>query len=99
MRVRILPAAKTEIEEAADWYEVAREGLAARFLDELDTGLRRIAEHPNAWHPLSPRVRRYRLNRFPYGIIYHLCEDEVLVVAIAHLHRHPGYWRHRVMGL
>ena len=96
MRVRILPAAQAEIEDAAEWYEAARKGLAARFLDEFDAGLLRIAEHPNAWHPLSPRVRRYRLNRFPDGIIYHLRDDVIVVVAVAHLHRRPGYWHHRL---
>ena len=96
MRVRILPAARAEIEEAAEWYEAARGGLATEFLHEVDAGLSRVVDFPNAWHPLSQRVRRYRLNRFPYGIFYQVRKEEILVVAVAHLHRHPEYWRHRL---
>ena len=96
MRVSILPAAQAEIEEAAKWYEVAREGLAAEFLNEVDAGLRQVADFSHAWHPLSQRVRRYRLNRFPYGKVYQVRQEEVLIVAVAHLHRHPEYWRHRL---
>jgi toxin ParE2 len=98
MRVRILPAAQAEIEEAAEWYEVARRGLAAEFLREVDAGLQRVTESPNAWHPLSKRLRRYRLNRFPYGILYQARKTEILVIAVAHLHRRPEYWRHRLKG-
>lgn len=96
MRVSILPAARVEIEEAAKWYAAAREGLTAEFLNEVDAGLRQVADFPHAWRPLSQRVRRYRLNRFPYGIVYQVRQEEVLIVAVAHLHRYPEYWRHRL---
>jgi hypothetical protein len=33
--------------------------------------------------------------RFPYGVVYQILESEILVVAITHLHRRPGYWRDR----
>jgi plasmid stabilization system protein ParE len=98
MKVRILPAAEAEIEEAAEWYEAARRGLAAEFVREVDAGLQRVAESPNAWHPLSQRLRRYRLHRFPYGIIYQVRKNEILVIAVAHLHRRPEYWRNRLKG-
>jgi len=39
MRLRILPAARVEIEEAAEWYEAAREGLAiADLADDVGRG-------------------------------------------------------------
>jgi hypothetical protein len=41
-------------------------------------------------------VRRCRLRRFPYGVIYHADEMEILVVAVAHAHRRPDYWRDRI---
>jgi toxin ParE2 len=69
-----------------------------QFVREVDAGLQRVAESPNAWHPLSQRLRRYRLNRFPYGIIYQVRKNEILVIAVAHLHRRPEYWRHRLKG-
>ena len=33
--------------------------------------------------------------RFPYGIIYTTDGNDLLVIAVAHLHRQPNYWRDR----
>jgi toxin ParE2 len=96
MIVRFERAARLELEEAAHWYETSRPGLAAEFLDEFDRGIQRISDAPNAWHPLEQGLRRYRLRRFPYGIIYAIHDGEILIVAVAHLHRRPGYWHTRL---
>lgn len=37
-----------------------------------------------------------QMQRFPYGVIYEPAVTEIIVVAIAHLHREPGYWQGRV---
>ena len=96
MKWRIEAAAQIEVDEAAAWYEAAREGLAAEFLDEFDAAVRRIAEFPHAWQPIGERMRQHRLNRFPYGIVYQVREDEIAILAVAHLHRRPRYWRDRI---
>ncbi len=96
MKWRIVPAAQEELEDAAKWYDAAREGLAAEFLEAFDAGIQRIAELPHAWHPLSKRTRQYRLNRFPYGIVYQVRGDEIVIFAVAHLQRRPRYWRTRL---
>ena len=96
MKWRIVSAAEEELEEAAKWYEAAREGLGAEFLDEFEVGVRRITEFPHAWHPLSKRTRQYRLNRFTYGIVYQMRDGEVVIFAVAHLHRRRRYWRGRL---
>jgi toxin ParE2 len=96
MKWRIEPAARLELVDAASWYDAAKLGLGADFLDEFEAGLRRIEELPNAWHALGDQLRRYRLKRFPYGIIYHVGEGEIVVIAVAHLHREPGYWYARL---
>lgn len=57
-----------------------------------------ICEQPNAWQgwPGLVGVRVLPLDRFPYLIPY-ACEGERLVIlAIAHASRRPGYWRARV---
>jgi len=33
---------------------------------------------------------------FPYGILYSLLDQDIVVVAVMHLHRKPDYWEKRV---
>lgn len=98
MTVRLLEPAQIELDEAIVWYSAQAAGLGEAFLAETLKAFQRIEQHPQAWHPLSKKTRRYRLNRFPYGVIYMQEAEGPLVVAIAHLHRRPNYWRERVPG-
>jgi hypothetical protein len=36
------------------------------------------------------------LSGFPYSVIFQLEDDIILVVAVAHAKRRPGYWRKRI---
>jgi plasmid stabilization system protein ParE len=88
--------ALSEIEDAAAWYGEERHELAREFVAELNSSIKRLLEYPKAWPQVGKRVRRLQLRRFPYGIFYQIREDEIFVVAVAHLHRQPEYWRDRV---
>ncbi len=98
MNVRVLEIAQRELDEAVSYYNAQVAGLGDAFLLEAVAAIERIRQFPDAWHPLGENVRRGRLRRFPYGLIYHAEENGVLIVAVAHLHRRPGYWRHRLEG-
>ena len=96
MRVRFLEIAELELDQAFHWYESQAPGLGDAFVIELLSAAERVSLYPEAWHPLGEGVRRCRLNRFPYGLIYAVESGDILVLAIAHLHRKPGYWRDRL---
>ena len=95
MRIRFLEIAEIELDEAVRFYNHELPGLGDEFLTELMHPLDRIARCPEAWHPCSKRTRRYLIRRFPYGVIYRHKDDEILVVAVANLHRKPDYWQVR----
>ena len=92
--VLALPAL-AELQEAIDYYEMQQPGLALRFLDEVEACRRRIENYPHAWHPLDETFRRCRLNHFPYGLIYRIRSQHIEIMAVAHLHRKPHYWKDR----
>jgi toxin ParE2 len=94
--VRFLEIAEIELDQAINWYESQAPGLGNAFLIEVLSAVDRITRFPEAWHPLDEDVRRCRLSRFPYGLIYTVEQGEILVLAVAHLHRRPDYWRDRV---
>jgi plasmid stabilization system protein ParE len=90
---RFTSAALTELRQAISYYEQRENGLGAAFLDEVEATLNRILQHPTAWHPLSPRTRRCRTHRFPFGLLYQIRTDEILVVAVMDLRSDPTRWK------
>ncbi len=92
-KIETLPEASLEVEEAFQWYLERSPQAAESFLLEVDHGIESIAQSPNRWPPFEWRTRRYLLRSFPYSIVYRCTGDEVLVVAVAHHKRKPGYWR------
>jgi plasmid stabilization system protein ParE len=96
MNVRFLVPAQQELDDAVTWYDQQADGLGKEFLDELDRVIRRVVTYPLAALEIEPGLRRGLLARFPYGIIFGLDGDTVVVVAVAHLHREPRYWADRI---
>jgi plasmid stabilization system protein ParE len=96
MLVRFLEPAENELDEARDYYNAQRPGLGDEFLVEVLLTLERIQAYPAAWPHLSRQTRRCRTRRFPYGVVYRATQDEILIVAVAHLHRRPLYWAERI---
>ena len=96
MRIRFLEIARIELDEAIEYYNYEAPGLGEAFLSEVLDALDRIGKYPKAWQPCSKRTRRCQTRRFPYGVMYQVRRDEILVVAIANLHRKPDYWKDRI---
>ena len=92
-KYRFTSAALSELREAALYYERNQAGLGLKFLDEIDETVDRILRFPRAWHPVSTRSRRCRTHRFPFGLLYQVRPDEVLITAVMDLRRDPRRWR------
>lgn len=57
-----------------------------------------ISERPFAypqWKPEDP-VRRAMARRFPYAVFFDIEPQRLVVMAIAHSSRRPGYWGGRI---
>ena len=96
MKINFLKIAQVELDDAIKYYNFEVPGLGDAFLTEVLNALDRIGRFPEAWHPCSKRTRRCQTRRFPYGIIYQIREKEILIVAVANLHRRPDYWKDRL---
>ena len=93
MQYRFTSAALTELRQATRYYEERENGLGTEFLNEIEATLSRVLKHPNAWHPLSTRTRRCRTHRFPFGLIYQIRADEILIASVMDLRRDPESWK------
>jgi plasmid stabilization system protein ParE len=96
MSIRLLEPAQAELDEAIAWYAAQAPGLGDAFLIETLKSIQLIEQFPTAWHALTPPIRRCRLRRFPYSVIYTQDGADLLVLALAHQHRKPDYWRNRL---
>ncbi len=96
MEIRLLEVARRELDEAVEYYTSESPGLGDLFLLEAVAAFQRVKQFPKAWHPYTENTRRCRTRRFPYGIVYQILESEILIVAVAHMHRQPAYWLDRI---
>lgn len=91
--------ASAEAEAAAGWYEERGKGLGADFVSELERITAPVVESPRMWpqSKADARARFAPFSRFPYLLVFvEHPGDDVFVVAVAHGHRRPGYWRRRM---
>ena len=90
--IELAPEAERELLEARSWYLAENASVARSFAEAVDSAFAAVLEFPDAWPKVTADERRYRLTRFPYAVIYRVVEGRVLVVAVAHAKRRPGYW-------
>ena len=82
MKYRFHADAEIELDEALSYYEARKQGLGRRFAKAFETALNKVLDHPSSWALVDPPCRLCRLKKFPYGIVYELRDDEVVILAV-----------------
>ena len=93
--VDYLPGARQDFDESFDWYAARSPSAAERFTSAIDSALADIARNPDRFAAIDQMHREYLVRRFPFRIVYRVEPHRVLVVAVAHAKRRPGYWHGR----
>ena len=101
MKLPFVEEAFLELEGCIRFYEKERAGYGTLFADEVRRKVARAAKFPRSGIRMTDfseerDVRLFVLSRVPYTVVTAKLRDEHAVVAIAHQHRVPGYWRSRV---
>jgi len=96
MTLDFLPEASAELYAAAEYYESKQEGLGWRFRSEVLEVCGLIAQQPLLWRERPGGYRRVNCPVFPYYIAYFIRGELIVIAAVAHGHRQPGYWRQRL---
>ena len=96
MEVRLHPAARRELFDAAEWYAAqAGRRVAQDFIADYDEARLRIVDNPRIGSPSPAQTRRLMLRRFPFVLINKLVADHLFIIAVAHQRRRPEYWKKR----
>jgi plasmid stabilization system protein ParE len=95
-RVRFVAAARREYLAEVVYYNKERAGLGARFTAAVEEATARAVAFPLTGSPASKNTRRVFIQGFPFALVYRSTIDGIVVFAVAHHSRRPGYWQSRV---
>lgn len=103
MTVDVLPEAREELRDAGIYFDSLRPSRYDAFMAEWNAGVARIVAAPRLHSPADDappgvEVRHYILPRFQRRIVYMLTGDAIVILALAHTRRKPGYWHNRLPG-
>lgn len=93
--VKFHPDAEAEMIEAAAYYESQQSGLGRRFLASVQDAINRIGGNPRLFPVVELDVCRCLTKTFPFGVLFRERPDVIVIMAVMHLHREPGYWKNR----
>jgi len=97
LKVRLVSPASMELDEAIRYYDHQLPGLGFRFFCEVDAAIERIRLMPEAWTKVGNKTRRCLIKGFPYGLLYAVEDEEILITAVAHLNRDPEHYADRIV--
>jgi toxin ParE1/3/4 len=86
--------AAQELRAEIAWLDRQSAGLGSRLLADVRSALRLVEEFPE----LGTRrqgCRRFLLSKFPFDLVYSIEGSVIVVLALAHHRRRPGYWKER----
>ena len=94
--LRLHPEARQEYLTALAWYRDHSLVAAEEYATAVREAMAKIRESPERWPFYADNFRKYTLRRFPFSVIYEELLTEVVIYAIAHGSRRPGYWVSRI---
>jgi hypothetical protein len=97
--LRVLEYLEQAIEEAeavALEYTERSPCAAVASSDETDEAEVSISKLPDAYPQFDHGTRRYLLRRVPFSLVYRVEQTRIVIVAVAHGRRRPGYWHERL---
>jgi plasmid stabilization system protein ParE len=93
--IEFLPGARIDFEESFDWYAARSVGAAIGFASAVEDALNLIGDDPDRFATVGRGCRYCALKRYPFRVVYRDEPERLLIVAIAHAKRRPGYWHGR----
>jgi plasmid stabilization system protein ParE len=93
--IRFHPEAEQEYLAALSWYGEHSVIATTDFESAVSRAVQTIGAAPERWPLCYREFRKYTLHQFPFSIVYRELSSEVVVFAVAHARRRPGYWKGR----
>jgi plasmid stabilization system protein ParE len=75
-----------------EYYQERVPDLGGELVEEVERAVEEIASFPEIGSPYLADTRRVLVRRFPYSVVYQVRPDGIVILAVAHQKRKPGYW-------
>lgn len=96
MRLAWQSQAKVELGQALKYYrDQAGLDIARDFNHAVMQAAQRLLEYPELGAKTGHGARRFVLHDYPYTLAYPVMPETIIIVAVAHHSRRPGYWAGR----
>jgi plasmid stabilization system protein ParE len=99
VRARLIAPAQQELDDAIKYHNAKIPGLGEDLFNETVSAAQKLCEFPEMWPKVRKGIRRCRLKRFPYSLLYRADPEEIVIIAVMHNRRRPAYWRSRIKSL
>jgi toxin ParE1/3/4 len=94
--IKFLAAARRELLAEVVHYNEVGPGTGVKFARAVEESLAIAAMFPHAGSPGPATTRKVIVKGFPFSVFYLKEAQEIVVVAVAHQARRPGYWIDRL---
>ena len=95
-KVDFVAAAREEFLAEVAYYNKTQTGLGTRFSEAIEKAAALALVFPDVGSPSSSGTWRVVIKDFPFSLIYKPSAGGIVISAVAHQSRRPGYWRERV---
>ena len=93
---KLLRSAEEELLISVKYYEQQASGLGSDFLDDFEKAVELVLLFPDGFGKMDSDFRRFLLKRFPFGIIYRMDGEVLVIVSVMHLSRRPESWKNNL---
>ncbi len=97
-KVSILSEAERDIDDAFIWYEMKQIGLGDQYFETLHDSVFFISKNPLGIKEVYKNVRRFVINKFPYGLYYNvnLTKKQIQIIGVIHFKRSSKIIKRRI---
>jgi hypothetical protein len=87
---------KKDLNAILNFYKIKNVNILNQFKIELSNKIKSIKNSPQLYSKIKGNIRKCKLNKYPFNIIFVEKENIILILAIAHFKRKPYYWKKRI---
>ena len=93
--IKLHSAAIEDLKSGINWYDAQLNQLGKTFQRAVKDTILKIQKNPSWYLNEEGSIKKAYIPRFPYKILFTEESEQIIIWAIAHMHRKPEFWKKR----